>query len=181
VEQAGLDLWTVQRLELGSGGDAVVGLRARPSGARSGGVVRDSHPRGVRQPDGTTETARPATPACERQKGDADRSRGGGGEREVSGVERGGDERHARKRALREETTGAVDDEKAAVPDEAERVELGGEDGDAGEGFDGVEEEAGEAHGMRGEGEGLGLGAGRARGRGLGEGGSETPPYFSRR
>ena len=59
------------------------------------------------------------------------------------GREGGADERHAREGALGEEAAGGIDDEETAVADEAEGVEFSGRDGDAAEGFDGVEEESG--------------------------------------
>ena len=41
-----------------------------------------------------------------------------------------------------EEAAGLIDDEEAPVADEAEGVEVGGEDGNAGERFNGVKEDA---------------------------------------
>ena len=64
----------------------------------------------------------------------------------MRGVEGGRDEGHARKRALGEEAAGFIDDEEAAIADEAEGVDFSGGDGAAAEGFDGIEEEAGEVH-----------------------------------
>ena len=78
---------------------------------------------------------------------DRDRAVAVGGEREGVGGEGGGDLRHARERALGEELAEGVDDEEAAVADEAEGVDFGGIDGDAAEGFDGVDEQGGEVHG----------------------------------
>ena len=42
-----------------------------------------------------------------------------------------------------EEAAGLIDDEEAPVADEAEGFEVGGEDGNAGERFNGVKEDAG--------------------------------------
>ena len=50
-----------------------------------------------------------------------------------------------------EEAAGLIDDEEAPVADEAEGVEVGGEDGNAGERFNGVKEDAGESHGDESE------------------------------
>jgi hypothetical protein len=50
---------------------------------------------------------------------------------------------------LGEKTAGLIDDEEAAVAYQAEGVDFGAGDGAAAEGFDWIEEEAGEVHGGR--------------------------------
>lgn len=82
----------------------------------------------------------------------ADRRRRRNRDREVRGVEGGRDEGHARKRALGEEAAGFIDDEEAAITDEAQGVDRRGGYSATAKGFDGVEEEAGERGvGHRGE------------------------------
>ena len=72
---------------------------------------------------------------------------GVGGQGERVGRECGRDERHARKRALREQAAGLIDDHEPAVADEAEGVHVRGGDGAGAEGLDGVDEEAVQMHG----------------------------------
>ena len=72
-----------------------------------------------------------------------------GGEGEMRGVEGGRDERHARERALREVRAVFIDHQKTAIADQAEGIDISGGDGATAEGFDGVEEEAGEVHRVR--------------------------------
>ena len=72
-----------------------------------------------------------------------------GGEGEMRGVEGGRDERHARERALREVRAVFIDHQKTAIADQAEGIDISGGDGAPAEGFDGVEEEAGEVHRVR--------------------------------
>ena len=86
---------------------------------------------------------------CERAQGYRNFADAVGAETEGGRGQLGRDECHARERALGEVRAVFVDHQKAAVTDETEGVDVGGRDGAPAEGFDGVEEEAGEVHRSR--------------------------------
>ena len=84
-----------------------------------------------------------------RMTGNANTGGAVGGEGEMRRVEGGRDQRHAGERTLREVRAVFIDHQKTAITDEAEGIDVSGGDGATAEGFDGVEEEAGEVHRVR--------------------------------